>query len=131
MPVLRADSPISQGSHKELSEGIPSPAGEPESKTEDRMKSELKFWRWAAVIAILVLGIVGSIATAAPKSDGGGGSSGGHKGFRHGGAGVGGRHQAVSQETDRPFGPPNLVTAPASRWKSPPPRRRCLRTAVA
>jgi hypothetical protein len=37
------------------------------------MKSELKFWRWAAVIAVLALGIVGSIAVAAPK--GGGGSS--------------------------------------------------------
>jgi hypothetical protein len=39
------------------------------------MKSELKFWRWAAVIAVLVLGIVGSIAVAAPKGGGGGKSS--------------------------------------------------------
>ena len=30
------------------------------------MKSEFKFWRWAAVIGVLVLGIVGSIAVAAP-----------------------------------------------------------------
>jgi hypothetical protein len=39
------------------------------------MKSELKFWRWAAVIAVLALGIVGSIAVAAPKGGGGGNSS--------------------------------------------------------
>ena len=39
------------------------------------MKSELKFWRWAAVIAVLALGIVGSIAVAAPKGGGGGSSS--------------------------------------------------------
>ena len=53
------------------------------------MKSELKFWRWAAVIAILVLGIVGSIATAAPKSDGGGRSSSDRTVFRTGGPGSG------------------------------------------
>jgi hypothetical protein len=39
------------------------------------MKSELKFWRWAAVIAVLALGIVGSIAVAAPKGGGGDSSS--------------------------------------------------------
>jgi hypothetical protein len=39
------------------------------------MKSEFKFWRWAAVIGVLVLGIVGSIAVAAPKGGGGGSSS--------------------------------------------------------
>jgi hypothetical protein len=39
------------------------------------MKSELKFWRWAAVIAVLALGIVGSIAVAAPKGGGGGSDS--------------------------------------------------------
>jgi hypothetical protein len=39
------------------------------------MKSELKFWRWAAVIAVLALGIVGSIAVAAPKGGGGGNTS--------------------------------------------------------
>ena len=36
------------------------------------MKSEFKFWRWAAVIGVLILGIVGSIAVAAPKGGGGG-----------------------------------------------------------
>jgi hypothetical protein len=40
-----------------------------------KMKSELKFWRWAAVIAVLALGIVGSIAVAAPNGGGGGSSS--------------------------------------------------------
>jgi hypothetical protein len=40
------------------------------------MKSEFKFWRWAAVIGVLILGIVGSIAVAAPKGGGGGSSSG-------------------------------------------------------
>lgn len=39
------------------------------------MKSEFKFWRWTAVIAVLVLGIVGSIAVAAPKGGGSGSSS--------------------------------------------------------
>jgi hypothetical protein len=39
------------------------------------MKAELKFWRWAAVIGVLVLGIVGSIAVAAPNGGGGGSSS--------------------------------------------------------
>jgi len=39
------------------------------------MKSELKFWRWAAVIAVLALGIVGSIAVAAPNGGGGGSTS--------------------------------------------------------
>jgi hypothetical protein len=39
------------------------------------MKSELKFWRWAAVIAVLALGIVGSIAVAAPNGGGGGSNS--------------------------------------------------------
>jgi hypothetical protein len=39
------------------------------------MKSEFKFWRWAAVIGVLILGIVGSIAVAAPKGGGGGSSS--------------------------------------------------------
>jgi hypothetical protein len=39
------------------------------------MKSEFKFWRWAAVIGVLMLGIVGSIAVAAPKGGGGGSSS--------------------------------------------------------
>ena len=32
------------------------------------MKSEFKFWRWAAVIGVLILGIVGSIAVAAPRA---------------------------------------------------------------
>jgi hypothetical protein len=40
------------------------------------MKSEFKFWRWAAVIGVLMLGIVGSIAVAAPKGGGGGSTSG-------------------------------------------------------
>lgn len=39
------------------------------------MKSELKFWRWAAVIAVLALGIVGSLAVAAPSGGGGGTST--------------------------------------------------------
>jgi hypothetical protein len=39
------------------------------------MKSEFKFWRWAVVIGVLMLGIVGSIAVAAPKGGGGGSSS--------------------------------------------------------
>jgi hypothetical protein len=49
------------------------------------MKSELKFWRWAAVIAVLVLGIVGSIATAAPGGGGGARSSNDRTVFRAGG----------------------------------------------
>ena len=39
------------------------------------MKSEFKFWRWAAVIGVLMLGIVGSIAVAAPKGGGSGSNS--------------------------------------------------------
>jgi hypothetical protein len=39
------------------------------------MKAEFKFWRWAAVIGVLILGIVGSIAFAAPSGGGGGNGS--------------------------------------------------------
>jgi hypothetical protein len=51
----------------------PEPASKGRNTTtneEFKMKSELKFWRWAAVIAVLALGIVGSIAVAAPKGGG-------------------------------------------------------------
>jgi hypothetical protein len=71
-------SGISQGTVRSYSK----PGGEPEETTEVAMKSELKFWRWAAVIGILVLGIVGSIATAAPKGGGGARSSNDRTVFR-------------------------------------------------